>query len=138
MGRPNHAGLPLVRQTIFQRYGGLERISDLVMAFYDRVLASERLAPFFRGADMRRLIEHQAKYIAAVMGGPASYTDQQLREAHSHLAITGADFDEMLGHFRAAMQEKGFAPEDTEAVMRRLAALRRVIVTGRGEPALQQ
>lgn len=117
-----------MRQTIFQRYGGLERVSELVMAFYDRVLASERLAPFFGGADMRRLIEHQARYISAVMGGPASYTDEQLREAHAHLAITSADFDEMLTHFRAAMEAKGYAPEDVEAVMRRLAGLRRVIV----------
>lgn len=117
-----------MRQTIFQRYGGLERVSDLVMGFYDRVLASERLAPFFRGSDMRRLIEHQAKYISAVMGGPASYTEDQLREVHAHLAITSRDFDEMLSHFRAAMQDKGFAPEDTEAVMRKLAGLRRAIV----------
>ena len=117
-----------MQQTIFRRYGGLERVSELVMDFYDRVLASDRLAPFFAGADMRRLIEHQARYISAVMDGPASYTPQQLREVHAHLAISGADFDEMLRHFRAAMEEKGYAPEDTETVLRRLAALRRVIV----------
>lgn len=118
-----------MQQTIFQRYGGLERVSELVIGFYDRVLASERLAPFFRGCDMRRLIEHQAKYISAVMGGPASYKEAQLREVHAHLAISGADFDEMLAHLRAAMQEKGYAEEDAEAVLRRLASLRRVIVS---------
>lgn len=114
---------------MFQRHGGLERVSDLVMAFYDRVLASKRLAPFFRNADMRRLIEHQAQYISAVMGGPASYTEAQLHEVHAHLDIADADFDEMLGHFRAAMREKGFPAEDIETVLRRLAALRRVVVS---------
>lgn len=118
-----------MQSSIFQRYGGLDRVSDLVIVFYDRVLASDRLAPFFRNSDMRRLIEHQAKYISAVMGGPASFTDAQLREVHAPLGITDADFDEMLGHFRAAMEAQGFAPEDTEAVMRRLAARRRVIVS---------
>ena len=117
-----------MQQTMFQRYGGIERVSDLVMAFYDRVLASDRLAPFFQNCDMRRLIEHQAKYISTVMGGPPSYTEAQLRDVHAHVAITGADFDEMLGHFRAALDEKGFAPADAEAVVRRLATLRRVIV----------
>lgn len=114
---------------MFHRYGGLDRVSDLVMRFYDRVLASERLAPFFRGIDMRRLVEHQAMYISAVMGGPASFSEAHLREVHAHLEISDADFDEMLAHFRAAMEEKAFAPEDKEAAMRRLASLRRVIVS---------
>ena len=118
-----------MQHTIFHRYGGVERVSDLVMGFYDRVLGSERLAPFFRGCDMRRLIEHQARYISAVMGGPTSYTDAELREVHAHLAITDADFDEMLGHFRAAMEERGYAAQDIEAVIRKLAGLRRVIVS---------
>ena len=117
-----------MRQTIFHRYGGIERVSEVVMALYDRVLTSDRLAPFFRGCDMRRIMEHQAKYISAVMGGPGSYTDAELRDLHAHLSIAAEDFDEMLGHFRAALEEKGFAPEDTEAVMRRLAGLRRFIV----------
>ncbi len=100
------------------------------MALYDRVLASDRLGPFFRGCDMRRIMEHQAKYISSVMGGPASYTDAQLRDLHVHVSITADDFDEMLGHFRAALEEKEFTAEDTETVMRRLAGLRRVIVNG--------
>ena len=114
---------------MFQRYGGIDRVSDLVMRFYDRVLASERLAPFFRGIDMRRLVEHQANYISAVMGGPASFSDAHLGEVHAHLRIRDADFDEMLAHFRAALDDSGFAREDAEMVIRRLAALRRAIVT---------
>lgn len=113
---------------MFQRYGGIDRVSDLVMALYDRVLASDRLSPFFQGCDMRRLVEHQAKFISTVMGGPPSYTDEQLRDVHAHVAITAADFDEMLDHFRAAMTEQGYAPADAETVIRRLATLRRVIV----------
>lgn len=115
---------------MFERYGGIERVSDLVMALYDRVLASERLAPFFRGCDMRRLVEHQAKYIASVMDGPPSYSEAQLRDLHAHVAIADADFDEMLDHFRAAMAEKGYAAANVETVIRRLAGLRRVIVNG--------
>lgn len=118
-----------MQQSLFQRYGGIERVSALVFAFYDRALASSRLAPFFAGCDMRRLIEHQTKYISSVMGGPASYSDAQLRELHAHLAIGNAEFDEMLDHLGAAMADQGFEAEDVEAVLRRLAALRRVIVT---------
>lgn len=115
-------------ESMFHRYGGPEKVSDLVFAFYDRVLASERLAPFFAACDMRKLIEHQTIYIAAVMGGPPSYSEAHLRSVHAGLGISNANFDEMLGHLRAAMQDVGYAGTDTDHVIRRLAALRRFVV----------
>lgn len=118
-----------MQQSMFQRFGGAEAVAGLVLRFYDRVLAAERLSPYFRNCDMRRLIEHQAKYLSAVMGGPASYSEDELREMHAHLGVTGGDFDEMLRQLRGAMEEAGFAREDIDVVMRRYASLRRVIVT---------
>ena len=59
---------------MLERYGGLAFISRVVLSFYDRVLASVRLAPFFADVDMQRLVEHQAKFIGSVMGAaPHSY-----------------------------------------------------------------
>src|SRR5262245_36528293 len=81
--------------TMFERYGGLSFISRVVLSFYDRVLASVRLAPFFVDTDMQRLVEHQAKFIASVMGGPECYTEAMLRDAHAHLPIDDRAFDEM-------------------------------------------
>lgn len=116
-------------QSLFERYGGIRRISGLVLRFYDRVLGSERLAPYFAGCDMRRLVEHQASYISTVMGGPASYSAGELRAIHASHGISEGDFDEMLSHFRAAMEADGFATEDIDDVMARLARLRGVIVS---------
>jgi len=117
-------------QSMFQRYGGAEEASELIFALYDRVLASRRLAPFFASCDMRRLIEHQTRYIASVMGGPTSYDDDHLREVHAPLGIGPDDFDEMLDHFRAAMAGRGYDAADIADLLRRLSALRRVVVTG--------
>ena len=116
-------------QSMFHRYGGAEKVSDLVFAFYDRVLASDRLSPFFAACDMRRLIEHQTKYLAAVMGGPQSYSEEHLHEVHAPLGISNADFKEMLALLRSAMVDSGYDVDDTDSVIRRLAALRRVIVS---------
>ena len=82
--------------TMFERYGGFAFVTRFVLSFYDRVLASAGLAPFFADTDMARLVEHQAKFISSVMGGPASYTDGMLRDVHAHLPIDGAAFDEMI------------------------------------------
>jgi hemoglobin len=56
-----------------------------VLSFYDRVLTSATIAPFFADVDMRRLVDHQAKFISSVMGGPSSYSTAALREVHAHL-----------------------------------------------------
>src|SRR5215470_2993825 len=85
--------------TMFERYG-LAFVTRFVLSFYERVLASVRLAPFFADSDMQRLVEHQAKFISSVMGGPTSYSNTVLREAHEHLDIDDQAFDEMISYSR--------------------------------------
>ena len=67
-----------MRQTIFERYGGFSKVSKVVMSFYDKILNSSILAPYFAKTDMKRLIDHQTKFISSLMGGPASYTSEHL------------------------------------------------------------
>ena len=63
-------------KTTFERLGGFARVRLIVSDFYDKVLDSERLARHFAGIDMRQLIDHQTKFIAAIMGGPAAFSDE--------------------------------------------------------------
>ena len=67
-----------MKSTIFQRYGGFASVSKVVMSFYDKVLDSPVASPYFANTNMKRLIDHQTKFIAQIMGGPVSYTDEQL------------------------------------------------------------
>lgn len=91
--------------TMFERYGGLQFVTRLVLNFYDRVLDSVRLAPFFANTDMQRLAEHQAKFISSVMGGPPSYTNETLRAAHAHQHIDDQAFDEVIRLLRATLED---------------------------------
>lgn len=114
--------------TMFERYGGLPFVTRLVLSFYDRLLASSRLAPFFADTDMQRLVEHQAKFISTVMGGPVSCTNAVLQDAHAHLAIDDPAFDEMIGVFRGVLREFGIAAGDADAIIADLDARRPYIV----------
>lgn len=116
---------------LFHRLGGMERASKIVLAMYDRVLASERLEPYFRDVDMRRLVEHQAQFLASVMGGPESHTDEDLRIIHSRLEIDRATFREMLDQLRAAMEVEGVAERDVDFVLAAYARRESCIVTRR-------
>jgi hemoglobin len=49
-------------ETIYSRCGGAPAMARLVFEFYDRVLASERLAPYFARVDMTRLVDHHCPF----------------------------------------------------------------------------
>ena len=116
-------------QSLFEKYGGFGAVSRIVMRFYDKVLDSDILADHFEDIEMERLIDHQTKFVASLMGGPASYTDDMLKQLHAHLVIGDEAFDEMAAVFRATLEEAGLDPDDVEAVAYEIVKRRPVIVT---------
>src|SRR5262245_65258210 len=91
-------------------------------------MASTALSPFFAETDMQRLVDHQAKFISSVMGGPSSYSNAALREAHAHLSIDDRAFDEMLELFKVTLEEARIGAADVDAIMIDLNAHRVQIV----------
>ncbi len=51
------------------------------------------------------------------MGGPASYTNEMLRQVHSNLKIDTAAFNEAVSLLRQTLEEFGVQPEDVNAVI---------------------
>ena len=118
---------------MLERYGGLAFISRVVLSFYDRVLASGQLAPFFADVDMHRLVEHQAKFIGSVMGGPESHTDAMLQNAHAHLQIDEEAFDEMIGLLQLTLEDFQITPADIRTIVAGLNARRAQVVRPLGK-----
>lgn len=86
----------LVTDSIFIRYGGFASVSRVVSDFYGRVQDSKIMSPYFEGVDMRRQIDHQTKFVASLMGGPASFTNEHIAHVHDRLKID----DEARSHRR--------------------------------------
>ena len=116
-------------QSIFQRYGGFASISRVVSAFYDKALESPLLSPYFADSDMRKLIDHQTKFISALMGGPASYSDEELERVHRHLDITERDFEEMVMLLKETLEDFDFEMSDIAAVQGEITRRKRYIVS---------
>lgn len=121
-------------RTLFETYGGFASVSKIVSAFYDKVLDSERLSRFFVKVDMRRLIDHQTKFIASIMGGPASFTDDALQRAHAKLGITHDDFAEAVELLIETLEDFDVADEDIEHLRQIVMRAEGLIVTRR-EPS---
>jgi hemoglobin len=118
-----------LNQTIFERNGGFAKVRKVVSTFYDYMLEDETMAPYFEGVDMRRQVDHQSKFISAVMGGPASYSDDHLQRVHARLGIDKAAFIVMGSLLKEAMEDHDMDGADVEAVMREIAGREHLVVT---------
>lgn len=107
----------MAEQTLFDKYGGFSKISKVVMDFYDRLLDSDEIGPFFDDVDMSRMVDHQTKFVASLLGGPAAYTNHQLRQMHSRLEITDQHFDDLKVVLADTLKSHKFADGDIAAVL---------------------
>lgn len=117
-----------MRQTIFERNGGFSAVSRVVISFYDKVLDSPVTSQYFAGVDMKRLIDHQTKFFSALMGGPASYTNDHLEKVHARLGITEVAFLEALTMMKDTLEEFDFADEDIQQVQDEMISRKNYIV----------
>ncbi|MDJ0613167.1 MAG: group 1 truncated hemoglobin [Rhizobiaceae bacterium] len=118
----------MTAQNLYEKYGGFSQVSKIVLAFYDTLLDNDEIGPFFDDIDMSRMVDHQTKFIASLLGGPASYSDSQLRQLHSHLDINDAHFDELEVVLRGTLEDHGVEPQDVDAVVAEFAKRRSLIV----------
>ena len=116
-------------QSLFQKYGGFAAISRVVLTFYDKALDSDQIGGFFEEVDMKRLVDHQTKFISSLLGGPASFADERLKHLHAKLNISDQDMDEMAKLLDEALDEHGVEPADRDTVLHEIEARRSYIVT---------
>ena len=118
----------MTEQSLFEKYGGFSKISRVVLSFYDTLLDSDEIGPFFDDIDMSKMVDHQTKFIASLLGGPAAYTDRQLHQLHRHLEITDDHFDELKVVLNGTLTKHGLEPGDVEAVLAEFEKRRTLIV----------
>ena len=103
-------------RTIFERYGGFANINRIVMSFYEKMTTSPVTKRYFENTNMKRLIDHQTKFIASMTGGPASYTNEHLERVHAHLGITEAAFTESVDLLTETLEDYDFEDADVRQV----------------------
>ena len=114
--------------TLFEKYGGFAKVSRIVSTFYDRVLESPELSPYFETTDMRRLVDHQTKFIASLMGGPASFTNEALVRVHENLGITEDAFAEAVTILRETFEDFEMDESDIAQVCQEVMSKKPFIV----------
>lgn len=117
-----------MQETIWNRYGGYSFVAQTVRDFYDRLLVSKALAPYFDGVNMEGLIEHQIQTVGAVMGGPYDLDVEALRRAHRHLRVQQTHFDELAVILDQTLDSHGLSANDKAVLLDAVDSVRSVIV----------
>lgn len=113
---------------LYDKYGGLAAISEIVHAFYDKVVASPSLDPYFGGVEMAALIEHQTRFLCKVLGGPDNVTGLAMGKAHQPHAITAEAFVEVTGLLKEVLEEAHVDPADVTLILGVVASVRSDVV----------
>lgn len=116
-------------QSLFHKYGGFASVSRVVITFYEKALDSDKIGGFFEDIDMKRLIDHQTKFISSLLGGPASFPNERLQHIHAKFRISDDDMDEMAKLLGEALDEHAFEAADRDAVLAEIEAHRIYIVS---------
>lgn len=99
--------------TLFDKYGGIPFITELVRDFYKQVMKRPNLRRYFEDTPVDKLITHQINYVSTAMGRPvALYQGRSIREAHHGLGVTDASFLLMMDLFDDALVRAGVSEED--------------------------
>lgn len=117
-----------MHRSLYDSIGGFGTISKIVLNFYGKVLESDDVASYFADVDMKQLIDHQTKFICSLLGGPASFSDDQIRHAHRTINVTDDAFDEIAALFVEALNEAKLKAADVDAIVKAFESKRSLIV----------
>lgn len=116
--------------TLFLKYGGTPLLEAVVDDFYSKAVEHEKFRHYFEGHDIQRLKNHQAAFLAVLMGAPSTlYTGRGMRDAHRHLNITHDAFDAMTFVLEESLRQGGMEEQDVGSMLEMLQRFRDEVVT---------
>ena len=124
---------PPAEDALFDRLGGHDAVDAAVDIFYRKVLADERLSPFFETTDMDTQRAKQKAFLSFAFGGPNKYSGKDLRTAHAPLVAAGLDdshFEAVAGHLQDTLTELKLPDDLIGEVMNIAASTRGDVLAG--------
>lgn len=91
---------------LYQQLGERSGIETIVEEMLLGVADDERIAHYFADVDILRLHKLISEQVCNVSGGPCEYTGETMTVSHSNLGINNADFNALVEHLIAAMEQQ--------------------------------
>lgn len=110
----------------FGEKAGLVKVVDDTMI---NLLADPRTKPHFEKADQARIKEKLVEQFCAELGGPCTYTGQNMKRSHKGQEITSAHFFALVESLQAAMNKNKIPQRAQNKLLAKLAPMHKDIIT---------
>jgi hemoglobin len=121
--------MPLSAPTLFDKYGGVPAVRQLVRQFHERFSASPTLRRYFENVDTEKFIKHHAELIAYTLGRPAaSFDPNKMSDQHHPLDISLSSFEKVIDILRQVLLDAKIEGRDIAQILHRLNQQRHRIV----------
>ena len=114
---------------LYDALGGQNGLRALMNDFVNRLKADARLAEAFKDANGANLAKQLTDQICQLSGGPCVYNGPDMKEAHSNMDVTRADFNALVEVLQRAMDAQGIAFSQQNRLLALLAPMHRDIIT---------
>ena len=89
-------GKPMAQASLYERLGGKPAITAVVDDFIGNVAGDTRINKRFGSADIPKLKTRLVDQVCEASGGPCKYTGASMRDAHTGMKITDAEFGALV------------------------------------------
>jgi hemoglobin len=114
--------------SLYDRLGGGDTINALTESWVGRVGGDDRANGKFVRTDIARLKKEVADQLCEVTGGPCVYTGRSMRETHTGMKTTAGEFDVVMQHLGAALDELHVPKTEQDELVELLRPMRDDIV----------
>lgn len=114
--------------TLYRQLGGQAALVTLMDDFMTRLLADQRMAPFFKEVDHKHVKAQLVVQFCEVSGGPCKLKGPDMKKAHSGFDVSKSDFNALVEVLQQSMDAQGIGFGTQNKLLARLAPMHREII----------
>ena len=114
--------------SLYDRLGGGDAVNALTDSWVARVGGDDRANGKFARTDIERLKKEVVDQLCEAAGGPCTYTGRSMRETHDGMKVTAGEFDVVMRHLGAALDELNVPQTEQDELVDLLRPMRDDIV----------
>ena len=113
---------------LYQQLGGQPGLVVLMDDFMERLIADQRMNPFFKDVDQKHVKEELVIQFCEVSGGPCKRKGSDMKKAHAGFDINKAAFNALVEVLQQSMDARGIPFGTQNRLLAQLAPMHREII----------
>lgn len=122
-------------RSLYQRLGGYDVIASITEDYMARMAADPHFSRFAGGRSLEnraRARQLSVELLCQLAGGPCTYIGRPMKPSHEGLGITKADWEGMLEHIVAALDQRKIPAKEKQEFLKLFSKMKMEIIEAGG------